>query len=60
MFISLLLFVFGIAAKGTYMLVGKVVQPQDIALVIHFFPWRAPRGCARSSSRPGAIAWWAC
>ena len=23
-------------------------------------PWRAPRGCARSSSRPGAIAWWAC
>ena len=32
LFISLLLFVFGIAAKGTYMLVGKVVQPQDIAL----------------------------
>ena len=31
LFISLLLFVFGIAAKGTYMLVGKVVQPQDIA-----------------------------
>ena len=47
LFISLLLFVFGIAAKGTYMLVGKVVQPQDIALVIHFFPVAGAAGlCA--------------
>ena len=61
LFISLLLFVFGIAAKGTYMLVGKVVQPQDIALVIHFFPVAGAAGAVRaSSSRPGAIAWWAC
>ena len=47
LFISLLVFTFGIAAKGTYMLVGKVVQPQDIALVIHFFPVAGAAGlCA--------------
>lgn len=37
-FISLLLLAFGLAAKGAYLLVGRLVQPQDIALAVHFFP----------------------
>lgn len=37
-FISLLLFAFGIAAKGAYLLIGTLVQPQDVALAVHFFP----------------------
>ena len=37
-FISLLLFAFGIAAKGAYLLIGTLVQPQDVTLAVHFFP----------------------
>ncbi|WP_300848314.1 HDIG domain-containing metalloprotein, partial [uncultured Bilophila sp.] len=47
LFISLLLFIFGVAAKGAYLFVGKIVQPQDMALAIHFFPVAGAAGlCA--------------
>lgn len=47
LFISLLLFTFGVAAKGAYLFVGKIVQPQDMALAIHFFPVAGAAGlCA--------------
>lgn len=47
LFISLLLFLFGVAAKGAYLFVGKSVQPQDVALAIHFFPVAGAAGlCA--------------
>ncbi len=37
-FISFLLFTFGLAAKGAYLIIGRLVPPQDIALAMHFFP----------------------
>ena len=47
LFISLLLLIFGVAAKGAYLFVGKIVQPQDMALAIHFFPVAGAAGlCA--------------
>lgn len=47
LFISLLLLLFGVAAKGAYLIIGKLVQPQDIALAIHFFPVAGAAGlCA--------------
>ena len=47
LFISLVLLAFGIAAKGSYVFLGKLVQPQDVAIYIHFFPVAGAAGlCA--------------
>ena len=46
-FISLVLLSCGIAAKGSYLLLGKLVQPQDMVTYIHFFPAAGASGlCA--------------
>ncbi|MEG2140637.1 MAG: HDIG domain-containing protein, partial [Bilophila sp.] len=46
-FISFLLLSFGVAAKGAYILTGKLVQPQDINLAVYFFPVAGASGlCA--------------
>ena len=37
-FISVLLLLFGLAAKGSLLIMGKLVAPQDISLYIHLFP----------------------
>lgn len=47
LFISLLLLLFGVAAKGSFLLLAKLVQPQDIPLAVHFFPVAGAAGlCA--------------
>lgn len=46
-FISILLLGFGLATKGAYLLTGKLVQSQDIALAVYFFPIAGASGlCA--------------
>lgn len=46
-FISLLLLGFGLTTKGAYILTGKLVQAQDIALAVYFVPIAGASGlCA--------------